>query len=105
MNTLWNVTRQITKVVSVLLGRFTTLEKDVASQEKRINDIEDKEKNNLHSLEVRQQENIEKEESRQDKLTDKELTQELEVKYGTTKWAGNLISRIIRKRGNNNLQH
>lgn len=95
MRTLWDLTKGIAKIVEVLLGRINKLEEDVSSQGRRITGVENKSQPSIHSMEVKESDRRESEEARQDTLSDNALREELKTKYGTTKWAKNLISSII----------
>lgn len=95
MRPLWDLTRRIAAIVGILQGRLSKLERELSSQERRVSDLEDIKEHDLHSMEVQQSERVEREDARQEELSDSQLRSELETKYGTTKWAKDLISSII----------
>ncbi|MCO6431763.1 MAG: hypothetical protein J5J00_12970 [Deltaproteobacteria bacterium] len=105
MKTLWELTRGISKVVGVLLGRITRLEKRVASQERRIAEMEGIEGINLHSMEVKQEEIVEREEVRREGLSEQAYKHELESQYGDTKWAKKVINEMIGERKKKAVRH
>lgn len=98
MKTLWELTRGIAKIVEVLLGRMSQVEKDVLSQEQRISKVEERNGPSIHSMELKEHDRLEKEETRQDTLSERDLRNELKVKYGTSGWAKKLIESILLKR-------
>jgi hypothetical protein len=106
MKTLWELTRGIAKIVDLLIGRMNRLEQNVSSQEQRLAGMEEKRDSSIHSMEVTQSEKVEREEARQDTLSDRDLRDELNVKYGSTKWAKSLINTVILgRRRKNEISH
>lgn len=98
MKTLWELTRGIAKILDSVMGRMTNLEKDVSSQERRLDELEARHESSTHSMEVKESKRRDQEDVRQDALSDGDYRKEMTEKYGTTNWAKKLINELVLRR-------
>jgi hypothetical protein len=98
MKSLKELMHGITGVMEILRGRMRRIEGNVASQERRLNDIESAQGPTLHAMEVEHLHSVDVEEVRRDAMTNGELRTDLESQYGFSKWAKKLIDGIVSKR-------